>query len=239
LRKHLSVLALWYRCSFKWEALCMVVMSVAELVLFARALGKADPAVSVALEELLAGSLIPQVCMLGFTYVVCGLYSMSGANTLARLSIREETAALWQTVYNACCLLLFWAVQAVLILIMCLWYARWMDSAYVSGQTAVLAAYRIPFFHRFLPVADWLIWLSNLLLVTELAFSPACAGLRLRRGSRSSLCFLGMGLMMLTEGLGAAELMELEHLLLFAAILCLCVDGVYFVERWRGKPDEE
>ena len=45
--------------------------------------------------------------------------------------------------------------------------------------------------------------------------------------------------MMLTEGLGAAELMELEHLLLFAAILCLCVDGAYFVERWRGKPDEE
>ena len=239
MRKHLSVLALWYRCSFKSVALTLVVMSAAEMILFARALSQFDPAFPVALEQLLEGSLIPQACMMGFMWTVLNLYSMSGSYTLARLSIREEAAALWQTVYNACCLLLFWAVQGILILMMCLWYARWMDSAYVSGQTAVLAAYRIPFFHRFLPVADWLIWLSNLLLVTELAFSPACAGLRLRRGSRSSLCFLGMGLMMLTEGLGAAELMELEHLLLFAAILCLCVDGAYFVERWRGKPDEE
>jgi len=239
MRKHLSVLALWYRLNFKRTAFLLSVMAASELALFARALYKNDPATPVAMETLLENSYITTACMLAFVYIVVEFYHIGDRNTLGRLSIREEAVALWHGAYNGVCLLLFWAVQAMVILVMCLWYVRWLDPAYVSAQTVVLAIYRIPFFNRFFPLADWLLWLGNILLAAELAFSPACAGLRYRRGSRNFAGLLGLVLMLLTVLLSASQLIELQLLPLFAAVIFGGADVAYFLKRWRGEPDEE
>ena len=128
---------------------------------------------------------------IGFFLLVTLVLSVNGCHrgskmgyTLRRLSVSEETVFLWQTACNACCYLLLWAAEVMVMLALCKLFTATADPSVVSGQTIFLAFYRNEFLHSLLPLEDILRWVRNGTGVLCLALSAACFPFRQRRGSR-------------------------------------------------------
>lgn len=189
MRKHLSVLALWSRLTLGRVLGVLAVMAAAQAALFRLALaGNGDGGVYSSFEQLLERSGAGWAAIAAFLLVM-GLLTLSGCElrgsrldcTLRRLSIREETAVLWQAVSNAVCLLLFWAVETTVLLGLCLWYTR-AAPGFITEQSVFLACYRVNTLHSLLPLEDWALYLRNIVFLAVLALDAACAGLHQRRG---------------------------------------------------------
>ncbi|WP_152967692.1 hypothetical protein [Oxobacter pfennigii] len=106
--------------------------------------------------------------------------------TVQRLSVREEAVVFLWAGYNAVCFFLFWAVQLVIVLVLCRLYVTQMDTAYVSGQTIFLAFYRSNFLHSLLPLEEISRYVRNGILILTLGVCASCFSFRQRRGERGS-----------------------------------------------------
>lgn len=244
MRRHLSVLALWARGTLGWVLAVLAAAAAAEAALFGRVLmGMEEPG---SIDDLLAASGVYWVCAIGFLLVmallICGGCEFQGSRlcyTLRRLSIREEATVLWQAGYNVVCLLLFWAVQAAVMLGLCLWYAGTVDPACVSGQTVFLAFYRIGLLHGLLPLEDTFLYIRNILFLAALGLGAASFPYFRRRGSRGGVVFPVTAWVISTF---AETSISLSGYLVISvvAILGPVLDGFRLAQNWEGGvPDEK
>ena len=188
MKRHLSVLMVSARATLRWVLLLLGVMAAAEIALFCitreswRSSGSFEYAVSCSGTPIVCG-----VCFL----LLCALLLLTNAlgsktlYTTARLRVSKEQFLLWQGVYNAGCMLAFWAVQALTVVGLAALYARLFsvpDPTAIGPQALLLAVYNNRFLHAVVPLADALCTLRNVVLVPMLGFALAGGTHELRRG---------------------------------------------------------
>ena len=117
------------------------------------------------------------------TALLISTLSQSGSKldyTIRRLRIGYHRLWLCQSVFNAACFLMFWAVEIFVALLLC---RLWVSSMEVeSHQTVYLAFYRSELLHSLLPLDDVTRWVRNFICFTGLGFSTACAPIFQRSG---------------------------------------------------------
>lgn len=188
MRRHLSVLSLWWALSWKPLLSVVVALLLGEGAAFAwnwyRLAG---------MEEFSLDRLLPISGFYIFFPVLAAMLTVAGSEvrgshihyTLERLRVRPVVIVLWHWACIALCLLVLWAVQVGALLVLSGVYCRLADPAYVSGQTVFLAAYRINLFHQLLPLEAWSTWVRNAVLFLGLSLACACLASRMRQGRGS------------------------------------------------------
>ena len=186
MKKHSSVLMLLARSTIYRVLALLVLLAVIERVLFGRALPYGQFGED-GLKTCFSESYIVWAFGLYFLLLTallcttgCALGSRTG-DTLRRLRISEKAVFLWQCGYNACCYLLFWAVQVGLALYFCRMYTQTVPDS-VTNQTVFLAFYRVPLLHSLLPLAHISRWVRNFLLLAGLSITAAGVPYAQRRG---------------------------------------------------------
>lgn len=241
MKKHLPVLALWARIHLRKVLGLLLLMVLFEGVLFGWRLhrtGEPPPAA----ESLLPG--IPLICGITFLALLFLLSWGGGSSpatgcTLGRLSIPEEGAVLWQAVFNALCLLLFWAVQTAAALALLGWYAASLPPEYRSGQTVFLALYRSNFLHNLLPLDHWTRYLRNGVLALSLGFAAGAWTYKLRRGSTYGWWVsVVLGSLAWAAFTGSISNWVLDVMVSLAALAVAWADAWYLYNGWRGDLDE-
>ena len=100
--------------------------------------------------------------------------------TIRRLRIGKRSLCLCQSVFNVACLLMFWAVEILVALLLC---RMWVSTMGVeSHQTVYLAFYRSELLHSLLPLDDVSRWVRNLVVFICLGICSACGPVLQRRG---------------------------------------------------------
>ena len=119
------------------------------------------------------------------TALLISTLSQSGSKldyTIRRLRIGNRSLCLCQSVFNAGCFLIFWAVEILVALLLC---RLWMSSREVASHQAVyLAFYRSDLLHSLLPLDDVSRWVRNFVVFLCLGICSACAPVLQRRGEQ-------------------------------------------------------
>ena len=144
------------------------------------------------------------VCAVGLAGVMavlslngCGYGAKTGL-TVGRLRIGEDSLCLWWSLYNAVCVLFYWAVTAavcVAVVKLRVDNVQMPYGSYTPGpQTLLLSVYAGSFLHHLLPLRDAAVWLENLLLTALCAVSAARFSHAQRRGRFSIAPFIALAL---------------------------------------------
>lgn len=184
MKQHLSVLMLAIRSSFYKLLALLAVMAVSEGILFHFALENNQ-----VLEYAFDDAYTRFLFLAGFA-ALCILLTLPGSErsgnkeryTLRRLGVSERAVVLWTWLGNACCILIFWAAQLAIVLLLCKYYTMSVGPGAFNSQTVFLAFYRSSFLHSLLPLAELTRWMRNIALVVCLGGSTAAAPCRMRRG---------------------------------------------------------
>ena len=174
----LSLWALLARCSIFKVLAVLVIMAMAEVVLFYHCLKSGVDYYTLA--RAVKDSLLSVIFL-----VALGLVCFALAWTERRLDTESEAAMqrlrlsgsrifMIKTAYNIACIVILFAVQIWLAIGLVEIYGREMEEIYASPQRLFLAFYRIDFLHCLLPMAEVGKWVRNLLLL--LAFGMEAAG---------------------------------------------------------------
>jgi hypothetical protein len=190
MKRHLSVLMLAAGSTVCKIAGLLLAMAAAEGALFYITLKSLQGGPG-SLEQVFTQSRIALVSGL-FFLILCALLSLTWCElrgsrlryTMGRLSVREETTAVWHAAYNVLILFVFWAAQLAVALLLCRYYASVADPAYVSRQTVFLAFYRQKFLHSLLPLGETTRYIRNAALILSLGVSAASFSYRQRHGLR-------------------------------------------------------
>ena len=102
--------------------------------------------------------------------------------TIRRLRIGKGGLCLCQSVFNVACLLMFWAVEILVALLLCRLWVNTMGAE--SHQTVYLAFYRSELLHSLLPLDDMSRWVRNFVVFICLGICSACAPVIQRRGGQ-------------------------------------------------------
>ena len=181
MRQHISYWMLLCRSTIVKILALFSAMTVAEVGLFflrgTQAAGLEQMAQTMWLKWVFGGALVLM------TIILEGTLSTSGSKldyTLRRLGLGRRSQFLWQSLYNVLCLLLLWAVQLFVAILLC---KLWMDTREgLRGQELFLAFYRDEFFHSILPLDDLSRWFRNLVCFICMGVSSACVPVCRRRG---------------------------------------------------------
>ena len=144
------------------------------------------------------------VCAVGFAALLavlslngCGYGAKTGL-TVGRLRIGEDSLCLWWSLYNAVCVLFYWAVTAavcVAVVKLRVDTVQMPYGSYTPGpQTLLLSVYSGSFLHHLLPLRDATVWVENLLLTALCAVSAAQFSHAQRRGRFSIAPFIALAL---------------------------------------------
>lgn len=193
MRQHSSVLMIAARSTIYRILALLLLMIAAETALFWRLLRKAPTGELYALQELFRLSGIAFVSGAAFL-LLCAIlclvgYELSGSRTrytIQRLSVHEKTSALLWGVYNMLCLLLFWAVQLLIVMLLCRLYFARMDPMYYNDQSIFIAFYNNSFLHSLLPLDETSRYIRNAMIILALGPALACFSLRQRRGQKGA-----------------------------------------------------
>ncbi len=88
--------------------------------------------------------------------------------TLARLRVQPRTVYLWHIGYAFLCFLMYWAIQALLMLGLARWFGGHAGESF-GPQGFFLACWSIRFLHGLYPLTDWAVLAKNLLIMAVLA----------------------------------------------------------------------
>ena len=184
---------------------------------------------SMSLEAVFAQTHIPLVCAAGFALYIAVLTMpafLKAGYTLSRMRLTLKGRFLCHVVYNVLCFLIFWGFQVTLLVGLFHWFGTQAEEAVFGPQSILLTFYRVDFLHSLLPLADWLLYLRNAVLMVGVG---AMTALPLsRQGSRGSyiwLAILGLGAMWLFPAplttFGGSWALIVIALLVFGATLIL------------------
>ncbi len=237
MKKHLSVLMLMARCSIRHVLTVLAVMALTELGLFRLALARTPSGGSYSLELLLSrGHAAPVFC--AALLLVTVPLTLTGQNiggkqtyTLTRLSVSGRWVFFWQSVYNAVCYWLLWAVQILVSILLCRLYMVHAPAEYLSGQTVFLAFYRSAFLHSLLPFEDAGLWARNILALLSLGLCSAHDPAHPEKRSLPLLFLLAASAVLFVRPLG-------EYTACLLLIACSLIASALTLRRVFGKEDE-
>ena len=128
-------------------------------------------------------------CRCGFS---CGLNTRSSVGcdrssshsgyTLRRLSVGERTTVLWAAAANAGMLILLWASQLAVALVINLLYRQTVPAFQLGDQSLLIAFYRSGYLHALLPLREISLFVRNLILLAGLSICCAIFPYHQRRG---------------------------------------------------------
>lgn len=192
MKQHRSLFLLFLRHSFWRVLLLLALCGAAEwLVFFFRAPKAAS------LYDALSGcsALCLTLSLLCFAAVSALLLWATvgwGKNqpryTMTRLSLSTGWMMVWQGVYNTLIYLLFWWVQALILVGLC-WFYGW-QGGFLGPNTLYVTLWQLPYFHALLPLGISGGWVCNLLLCAGLGFTGACFTEGLHRDRQNMAFFL-------------------------------------------------
>lgn len=245
MRRHLSVLSLWWALSWKpllGVAAGLLVVEGAEFAWsWYRLAGT---------EDFSLDRVLPISGFYIFFPVLAAMLTAAGSEvrgshihyTLERLRVRPVVIVLWHWVCIALCLLALWAVQVGALLSLSGVYCHLADPAYVSGQTVFLAAYRINLFHQLLPLEAWSTWVRNAVLFLGLSLSCACLASRMRQGhgSGARVVVALLGLLFLIAFASVMPTVYSDMLVICGVLAVMAIWGLYLAMDWKegGGEDE-
>jgi len=195
MKQHGSVFMLFVRSSFYKVLLLLLAMIVTEGIWFYKTIqgmqennqtGGNFPVMTpeVVFEEAHLMVIFTAAVVVLTMILMCLGRSSTGHQeyTWYRLSITPKSIFLWQTIYNCCCFLLLWFVQAVLAFGLCMFYIKTAETGAVTHQSLFLAFYREPFLHGLVPLQNIWYWVRNVFLFCSLGFSVTYSLYCARRG---------------------------------------------------------
>ena len=233
----LSMWALLAKCSIYKILAVLLVMVLAEGVVFSMTLGgfcvngELEAGISEGME---IGALYRVfenrgfypifVAASGFVYfiLVWTQRRLENENGVALQRFRMSWKGFYiiKAVYNVLCLLLLFAVQVWAMFGM-LWIFRWeAGMGQTGGQLYLYAFYGVRFLHCLLPVADVGKWLRNLLLVAALAMTAA------RQGQKKMAVFLfGLSISWFVSDMGI-NVIDILSGIVYA---CIILEGILYL----------
>lgn len=171
----LSLWALLAKNSIYKVTAVLLCMAAAEGILFYGRVMQGEPALDAALD----GSHISGVFLaaLGLTVFILAwtqgrLDRQSGA-VMGRLRLSRRGIYLLRTAYNILCMVLLFAVQIWLCILLITFYGKETAEGRVFPQRLFLAFYRSEFLHCLLPMAEAGKWVRNILLILALGTETA------------------------------------------------------------------
>ena len=191
MKKHLSVLALSVRIVlYKVLAICALsaVLQIG-LCIFSLPRGTAQDGPAISLEFLIGLSSFGRIAGVAFL-AVCAVLCFCGCDrssshsgyTLRRLSVGERTTVLWAAAANAGMLLLLWASQLAVALVINLLYRQTVPASQLGDQSLLIAFYRSGYLHALLPLREISLFVRNLILLAGLSICCAIFSYHQRRG---------------------------------------------------------
>ncbi len=172
----LSLWALLARCSIYKVLAVLVVMALAEVLLFYRCL---RTGAGYTLKSAVENSHLSVVFVTAL-WLVCfvlawtqGRLDAKSSAAMLRLRLSGSRIFMIKTAYNMVCIIMLFTAQIWLAIWLVGGYGREMGEIYASPQRLFLAFYRINFLHCLLPMAEIGKWVRNLLLL--LAFGTEAA----------------------------------------------------------------
>lgn len=173
----LSLWALLARCSIYKVLAVLVVMALAEVLLF---YGYLRTGGGYTLGSAVENSHLSVVFMAAL-WLVCfvlawtqGRMDTRSSAAMLRLRLSGSRIFMIKTAYNMVCIVMLFMAQIWLGIWLVGVYGREIGEIYASPQRLFLAFYRIDFLHCLLPMAEIGKWVRNLLLL--LAFGTEAAG---------------------------------------------------------------
>ena len=115
-------------------------------------------------------------------------FSRCPGYTLARLPLSPGWVVFWQGVYNTLVYLLFWGVQALVLVGIGWYYGR--QGGFLGTQTLYVTVWELDLFHFFLPLDLPGRWVSNAALAAGLGFTAALFTEGLHRGRKNFTFFV-------------------------------------------------
>lgn len=174
------------------------------------------------------------VCAIGFvslTLVLCFPMRDRGGRQnyfLHRLNLQPRSIYLSHALYNTLCYILFYAVQALTLVGLCAVVQR-MHPDRFTHQTIFITTYQSGLIHSFLPLGDWLLSVSNLVMIAMLGICTAALPTRNRSRKMSITTFvaaiLALGVVYLqTIDAGALDITT-RIIALFCSVWCVLVSA--------------
>ncbi len=206
MKKHFSVFALFVRSTF-WPVLAVCTgVSCVQALLFYRAFlaAAAAPEQEAGFEALLQTGRTAAVAGVGLVLLAlilcrCGWASASRVDyTLQRLRISERAVLGWQALHNVLWLVLYWALQLLTVAALGAYYRMQCFPGPAGSQLLMLAAWRSPYLHSLLPLADASRWACLLAMVAGVGVEFAVYSHRRRHGRRGVSTLLLAALLLAT-----------------------------------------
>ena len=194
MRKYLSVIMLMARSSIYKILPAIIVMILAEYFLFSRKLSLAAYAPGTpkeafpSLEMVFFESNIMWVLFAAFiiiTVLLCRTgceFKNKQGYTLKRLLISEKGVFFCQAAYNTCIYLTLWGIQLMTVLWFCHMYINEPAFGDLGTHTVFAAFYRNDFLHSLLPLAEFGIYIRNIILTLALGCASALFPYKQRMG---------------------------------------------------------
>lgn len=130
-----------------------------------------------------------------------------------------------QAAYNALCVLLFFLVETMTLLGICaISYLR--EPAIFGRQTLMMLCYESSMLHIFLPLSDWMGWVSNVFLVVGLGICTAIMPYKSRFSGAGIAAYLMSGLALLMLYAQWKDGLEFLEIRVISLIVCLVITGV-------------
>lgn len=242
MKKHLSVLMLFVRSSIFKILILLTAMSAVQITLFWMKLKSFDSMMdanmvangldsvylrsAMGIEYIITNSRISWV--LGITYILMTiilLRSCAGSGgkqvyTFQRLSISEHGVFAWQAVCNTGFYFLLWAVQALVILVICMLYVNNVHESLTTHQTVFLAFYRSNFIHCLIPLEHVARWVRNVFVIFDMGIFTAYTSYCQRRDQKN------VDVIIMVAGVILIYFTEMENVIsdiYFIAMGCLWV----------------
>ncbi len=176
-----------------------------------------------------AAAYILTAVLLSFTG--CHFSSHQGY-TLRRLSVSEKSVFIWQSLYNAICFFILWAIQVFAAFALCYLYIHLLDDPEQSAQTVFLIFYRNKFLHCLLPLREASMLVRNIFFVAALGVGTAWFPYVQRRGrvAYSSIQIIIVAAVFFYRDIGS-----------FSADLAVCLLMITYVANiiWRLIDEEK
>ena len=185
MKKSVSVWMLLARSTFWKICAVLAVTGLGEAALLALQASKGSPligrpdagiqALALNVENLYRYGHISLMCGVGAMAVLLILMlpgwhrTTKTEYTLRRLQVSPKGFYLCHAGYSFCCLLLYWAVQALTLSALTVYWGKALHPELYGPETLLLAAWRVPLLHALLPLADWSVLLRGLAMALLLA----------------------------------------------------------------------
>lgn len=226
MKKKLAVLNLIVRHSLCWVLAVLAGLVIANGAVFLVQLDSDYQSLYLEFDRM-GMYLVYAVCFMLLTLVLCLPMRDRGGRQnyfLHRLNLHPRTVFWNHAVYNTFCYGLFYMVEALSLVALCA-VVQWMQPEKFTHQTILLATYQSGLIHSFLPLDDWMMALSNLLVTVTMGICTAAFPARNRSRKMSISTFVAAIVALMVIYLQTIENGALDITTRIIAMFCggLCV----------------